>query len=200
MTQTLILASQSPRRQQLLEQLGYQFKCLPANIDESILANESAQQYVTRLALAKAKCIAKNQPDSSLVLGCDTSVVINQQILGKPTSEADCLRILGLLSGKVHQVQTAVSLVNAEFSKTVLVTTEVEFKVLSHSEIKQYWLTGEPQDKAGAYGIQGIGGQFVKHIAGSYSAVVGLPLYQTVQLLNDCGLPSVMNLATLSRN
>ena len=200
MNQILILASQSPRRQQLLEQLGYQFRCLPANIDEAILAHESAEQYVTRLALAKAQCIANNQQNSNLVLGCDTSVVINQQVLGKPKNQADCFRLLGLLSGKVHQVLTAVSLVKADFSKTVLVTTEVKFKVLSHAEIKQYWLTGEPQDKAGAYGIQGIGGQFVKHIVGSYSAVVGLPLYQTVQLLNEFGLPSAMNLATLNRN
>jgi septum formation protein len=126
--------------------------------------------------------------------------VIAQQILGKPKDFADAQRLLQLLSGKVHQVLTAVAVVKAEISKTVLVTTNVEFKTLSTDEIQQYWLTGEPKDKAGGYGIQGIGGQFVKQISGSYSAVVGLPLYETAQLLTEFGLPSAINSATVNKD
>ena len=196
MTRMLILASQSPRRKQLLEQLNYQFTCAPANIDETVSRGESAEQYVKRLSLAKAQCIARTQVDSTLVIGSDTCVVINQQILGKPNSLTDCLQLLGMLSGNVHQVLTAVSVVKANKSKTLLVSTSVEFKTLSASEIQQYWYTGEPRDKAGAYGIQGIGGQFVKHIVGSYSAVVGLPLFETTQLLTEFGFPNPLHVTT----
>jgi len=189
---SLILASQSPRRHELLAQLGYQFSCLPADIDESPLIDESPENYVCRLAEEKAQHIAKNQPDTTLVLGSDTSVVIDKRILGKPIDFNDCSRLLTLLSGKSHQVLTAISVVKAGLSKTVLVSTDVTFKPLSSNEIERYWLTGEPKDKAGAYGIQGIGGQFVKHISGSYSAVVGLPLYETAQLLNEFGLPTAI--------
>ena len=200
MKQLLILASQSPRRRQLLAQLGYSFSCQPADIDETVIVGELPEQYVRRLALQKAQCIADRQQSNSTVIGSDTSVVIAQQILGKPKDFADAQRLLQLLSGKVHQVLTAVAVVKAEISKTVLVTTNVEFKTLSTDEIQQYWLTGEPKDKAGGYGIQGIGGQFVKQISGSYSAVVGLPLYETAQLLTEFGLPSAINSATVNKD
>ncbi len=200
MKQLLILASQSPRRRQLLAQLGYSFSCQPADIDETVIVGELPEQYVRRLALQKAQCIADRQQSNSTVIGSDTSVVIAQQILGKPKDFADAQRLLQLLSGKVHQVLTAVAVVKAEISKTVLVTTNVEFKTLSTDEIQQYWLTGEPKDKAGGYGIQGTGGQFVKQISGSYSAVVGLPLYETAQLLTEFGLPSAINSATVNKD
>jgi len=195
MNLSLILASQSPRRQQLLAQLGYQFSCQPADIDETEFLNELPSDYVCRLALEKAQYIAKNQTDTTIVIGSDTTVVIDQHILGKPIDLADCIRLLSLLSGRSHQVLTAISVVKAGLSKTVLVSTEVTFKELSLHDMNNYWLTGEPQDKAGAYGIQGIGGQFVKHISGSYSAVVGLPLYETAQLLKEFGLPTAIEQA-----
>ncbi len=187
-TPLLILASQSPRRRELLNQLGYQFSCQPADIDESHIAGEKPQQYVARLAKEKAQYIAKNQLDTTIVLGSDTCVVCNDTILGKPKDLAQCIDYLSMLSGRVHQVYTAVSVVKATLSNTVVVSTDVEFKDISTSEINNYWLTGEPKDKAGAYGIQGIGGQFVKKISGSYSAVVGLPLFETSELLTELGL------------
>jgi len=184
----LILASQSPRRKELLAQLGYQFACLPADIDESENEGETPEQYVKRLALEKAQYIAKNQSDTTLVLGSDTCVVIDNNILGKPKDLEECILHLSSLSGGTHQVLTAVAVVQGELSQCCVVSTDVEFKQLSQIEIENYWLTGEPQDKAGSYGIQGVGGQFVKQIKGSYSAVVGLPLYQTVELLAEFGL------------
>lgn len=193
MSTHLILASQSPRRRELLQQLGYQFTCLPADIDESVLHDESPKQYVARLAFEKAQCIALQQSNNVVVLGSDTSVVFEQQILGKPISLEHCIEMLSLLSGKKHQVLTAVAVVKGEQSDVVLVSTDVYFKVLSTKEIVQYWHTGEPQDKAGAYGIQGIAGQFVTKIEGSYSAVVGLPLYETSQLLSGFGLTTLSN-------
>jgi|TARA_R110002060_G_scaffold609_1_gene1629 septum formation protein len=190
MSTTLILASQSPRRKELLEQLGYHFTCLPADIDESVLAQENPEQYVSRLAIEKARVIAKQYDESVVVLGSDTSVVFGTNILGKPASLDECIAILSMLSGQTHQVITAVAVVKGERTEVFVVRTEVDFKVLTEQEISRYWQTGEPQDKAGAYGIQGVAGQFVKQIRGSYSAVVGLPLYETSQLLSLFGVHS----------
>ncbi|MFT6193394.1 MAG: septum formation protein [Cognaticolwellia sp.] len=195
MSTTLILASQSPRRQELLQQLGYDFVCAPADLDETVLSAEKPEQYVARLALAKACVIAKQYADDVVVLGSDTSVVFGQHILGKPESLTDCLTMLNMLSGRTHQVITAIAAVKGERIDVVVVSTEVDFKNLTEQEIKRYWQTGEPQDKAGAYGIQGIAGQFVKQIRGSYSAVVGLPLYETAQLLSAFGVTSSMTQA-----
>ena len=157
MSTTLILASQSPRRKELLTQLGYTFQCLPADIDESIQSDENAAQYVARLALEKANEIAQNQADDDVVvLGSDTSVVFQQHILGKPESLDDCIAILKMLSDNSHQVVTAIAAVQGERSEVIVVTTDVDFKALSTQEITRYWQTGEPQDKAGAYGIQGL--------------------------------------------
>tara|TARA_R100001377_G_scaffold67274_1_gene42588 strand:- start:1570 stop:2208 length:639 start_codon:yes stop_codon:yes gene_type:complete len=188
---TLILASQSPRRKELLAQLGYQFAVQASDIDETVESTETAYGYVLRLAEQKAQHVLNLLPDTeranSYVLGSDTSVVYQGKILGKPESLQDCIDILSLLSNNQHQVLTAIALASAEGMKGQVVTTEVTFKSLTKAEISAYWLTGEPQDKAGSYGIQGIAGQFVKTINGSYSAVVGLPLYETAQLLATAG-------------
>lgn len=191
----LILASQSPRRRVLLSQLGYQFTSCPADIDEQVTGEENPQQYVERLAQEKAQYIAKNQLDTTLVLGSDTCVVYQGEILGKPENLEQCLDFLLALSGNIHQVFTAITVVQGKLSKSVVVSTDVEFKILTAKEIENYWQTGEPQDKAGAYGIQGIGGQFVKRINGSYSAVVGLPLYETAKLLAEFGYCSAVQQA-----
>lgn len=195
----LILASQSPRRKSLLAQLGYQFTTQAADIDESVHRNEKAKDYVLRLAKEKAHVIfaslSAQQQAQAIVIGADTSVVIEGEILGKPVNEKDCIATLQRLENKQHQVLTAIAAVSQEQpSKTrvisKLVETHVQFKALTIDEIKRYWQTGEPCDKAGAYAIQGIGGQFVTTLKGSYSAVVGLPLYETAQLLAQAGLPT----------
>jgi septum formation protein len=189
---TLILASQSPRRKTLLTQLGYSFSVQASDIDESIIPLETPCDYVLRLAVEKAKKVFMSLPSraqkSAVVLGSDTSVVINGVILGKPENLKDCINTLSLLSGQQHQVLTAVAVVSDSKVKTQLVTTKVFFKALTLAEIEAYWQTGEPQDKAGSYAIQGIAGQFVKAISGSYSAVVGLPLYETAELLSQFSL------------
>ena len=203
----LLLASKSPRRKELLSQLGYQFTVTNSDIDESILSGESPSDYVLRLAVAKAQYafnqLSQERQQVTLVLGSDTSVVVQGKILGKPTDETHCAKMLGLLSNTTHQVFTSIAVVRlqclsqkdasnnnlrSQQVNSALVTTDVLFKLLTTNEIKQYWLTGEPQDKAGGYGIQGIAGQFIKSIKGSYSAVVGLPLYETATLLQQCGL------------
>ena len=189
MNYSLILASKSPRRQQLLAQLGYTFKCLSADIDESVHVDELPENYVRRLAIAKAQAIA-NKACGSIVLGSDTSVVINNEILGKPNSLPESLTMLTKLSGKKHQVMTSIAVVHGDKILSEVVTTQVHFKDLSEGEIIRYWQTGEPQDKAGSYGIQGIGSQFIKEIQGCYFSVVGLPLYQTAQLLAAFDLPT----------
>ncbi|WP_281559623.1 Maf family protein [Thalassomonas sp. RHCl1] len=190
----LVLASKSPRRSELLAQLGYQFDCMAADIDESVLANESPGDYVKRLSREKALAIAntfeKQQAANSLVLGSDTAVVVDNVILGKPIDLNDCQRMLAMLSGRSHQVITGIAVAHGQEITSELVVTDVSFKKLTAQEISRYWQTGEPQDKAGSYGIQGIGGQFVTGIRGSYSAVVGLPLYETAQMLLACGLPT----------
>lgn len=189
--QQLILASQSPRRRELLSQLGFNFSIQASDIDESVEENETPHDYVLRLAQQKAQHIfnvlAEDKKATSFVLGSDTCVVFNGQILGKPEHEEDCIKTLSLLSNTSHQVLTAIALVSKTGITSEVITTEVNFKTLNHAEISAYWLTGEPQDKAGSYGIQGIAGQFVKSINGSYSAVVGLPLYETARLLTHAG-------------
>ena len=201
MSKQLILASQSPRRKMLLEQLGYQFITSVADIDESVSEQERANDYVLRLAQEKALAIyhtlAHEQQKQSLVLGADTCVVIDGVILGKPANEAECIDTLLRLENKQHWVFTAIAVAGFGTNGTVEVTsklieTKVSFKALTLNEIKRYWKTGEPCDKAGSYAIQGIGGQFVTKINGSYSAVVGLPLYETAQLLAKSGLPNTI--------
>jgi len=190
----LVLASQSPRRKALLSQLGYQFICQPANIDESVFDDEPALNYVVRMAKEKAQVIAQQAKPyhNRLILGADTCVVNDGEILAKPIDLADCITILKTLSAKKHQVLTAIAVTNGDNISHEVILTDVYFKTLATDEITAYWHTGEPQDKAGAYGIQGIGGQFVRRMEGSYSAVVGLPLYETSQLLAKFGLFSAI--------
>ncbi|WP_028116089.1 Maf family protein [Ferrimonas senticii] len=188
MRHSLYLASTSPRRQQLLGQLGYQFQCLSPELDETPLAGESAAALVQRLAQAKAAAglaqLDQAPAATALVLGSDTIVVLDGEILGKPLDKADAVRTLRRLSGRSHQVMTAIAVASQQGCQVQLVVTEVQFCHLTDSEIDAYWDTGEPADKAGSYGIQGLGGNFVVAINGSYSAVVGLPLVETKQLID----------------
>lgn len=179
----IALASASPRRRELLTQLGVEFQLIAANIDETPYTDEIPADYVQRLALAKAQAGLARLSTELPTLGSDTIVVVQQQILGKPTDFADFQRMMAMLSGSVHQVMTAVALVDSQRSLSTLVQTEVHFRVLQPTEILHYWQSGEPLDKAGGYGIQGLAGRFVERINGSYSAVVGLPLCQTERLL-----------------
>jgi septum formation protein len=185
---SIILASASPRRAELLQQIGLKFSVRPADIDETAEVDETPQHYVERLAREKALAVAKSAPQC-LVLGSDTSVVLDGRILGKPTDAADARETLARLSGATHQVMTAVALANDGQCQSVLVTTEVCFRDLSSEEIDAYVASGEPMDKAGSYGIQGLGGIFVNELRGSYSAVVGLPLQETAALLAGAGYP-----------
>lgn len=179
----IYLASNSPRRAELLEQINIPFSKVNASIVEQQLEGETATDYVLRLALQKAQAGFANSPKDRPTLGADTIVVIDNQILEKPLDRLHAKKMLEQLSATTHQVFTAIALVNHALAETVLVKTEVTFKALSELEIENYWLTGEPLDKAGGYGIQGVAGKFVTHINGSYSAVVGLPLYETQRLI-----------------
>lgn len=189
----LILASASPRRRELLAQIGVQAEVSPAQIDESVLSGETPGAYVLRLAREKAQKVfqqlASKQQGTTACLGSDTSVVLDGAILGKPQSLGESHKMLRQLSGTNHQVITAVALVGPFGVRDTLVSTDVWFRELSDNEIEAYWASGEPQDKAGSYGIQGLGAVFVDHIEGSYSAVVGLPLAETAQLLKAAGVP-----------
>ncbi|MCG9730284.1 Maf-like protein [Shewanella sp. Isolate13] len=190
----LVLASGSPRRKELLSQLAFlntkadvpfEFEILAADIDESHKHGESADTFVLRLAQEKALAgLALFGTDKqAVVLGSDTIVVQGETILGKPKDEADAAAILASLSGQSHRVMTAVALTDGIKTVSRLVTTKVQFCELTQADILSYIATGEPMDKAGAYGIQGLGGNFVEAIEGSYSAVVGLPLVETRALL-----------------
>lgn len=182
----LVLASASPRRKELLRQIGVQFSVRPVDVCEDVLPGEAASAYVKRLALEKAR--ACNIKEGEVVLGSDTTVVLDQHIIGKPINKAESIAILGRLSGRTHQVLTAVALVSKEQSDVVVVETDVTFREISRNECESYWQTGEPADKAGSYGIQGMGAIFVEKITGSYSSVVGLPLTQTAKLLQVAGI------------
>jgi septum formation protein len=188
---TLYLASGSPRRRELLTQIGVAFSTLAAPIDESVLPGEAADLYVQRLALAKAQTglATLSNPADAVVLGADTAVVVDGQILGKPVDQADALAMLQLLSGREHQVLTAVALANGQRSDVRLISSAVHFRSISSSEAHTYWASGEPQDKAGGYAIQGLAAVFVTGMRGSYSAVVGLPLCETAALLAEFGIP-----------
>jgi septum formation protein len=184
----LLLASQSPRRAELLKQIGVPFSQCPVDIDESVLPRETAEKYVQRMAQEKSSVGYQRAGSKKLVLGADTIVVAKGNILGKPKDKIDALNMLNILSDNTHRVLTAVSITSCRQQKTLVVETQVCFGPLTTQQIEWYWNSGEPQDKAGSYGIQGLGGQFVKSIIGSYSAVVGLPLYQTRKLLTEFGI------------
>lgn len=188
---TLYLASGSPRRRELLIQIGVPFTPHSVSVDESPLPNEVPDRYVERLALAKAQAGLGllGQTQGAVVLGADTAVVLDGRILGKPADREEALATLGALSAREHQVLTAVALASRERVATRLVVSQVRFRSLAAAEIEAYWATGEPRDKAGSYGIQGLAGVFVSHLQGSYSAVVGLPLCETAELLAEFAIP-----------
>ncbi len=181
---TLYLASGSPRRRELLTQLGLTFERLVTDVEEQRQPNEAATSYVRRLANEKARAGVALAAQDLPVLGADTIVVLNGEVLEKPRDGAHAAEMLGKLSGQTHQVMTAVALADRQQSLDCLVTTDVTFRVLTASDISDYVATGEPMDKAGAYGIQGTGGNFVRKINGSYHAVVGLPLVETGELFS----------------
>ena len=188
---SLILASASPRRRDLLTQLGVAYRCDPADIDESPQGGETPGDYVCRMATSKARCVAQRQPLAQCsVLAADTTVTIDGDVLGKPSDHFDGLAILARLSGRKHTVMTAICLHSAETVETQLVATEVQFTQLSREICEAYLATDEPWDKAGAYAIQGRGAAFVCSIEGSYSNVVGLPLERLTEILKkDFAMP-----------
>jgi len=180
----LHLASGSPRRREILEALGLRFTYAGVDVDESRLGRESAAEMVLRLAAAKAE--AADRP--GVVLGADTVVVFGEQIFGKPANREDALRMLADLSGRTHEVLTAVAVRAGGRSRAALSRTRVRFRDLGTDEAVRYWHSGEPADKAGAYAVQGLGGMFVAEIHGSYSGVVGLPVFETTTLLREAGI------------
>lgn len=181
---SLYLASGSPRRRELLTQLGLQFERLITHVEEQRQPEEAAEAYVRRLASDKARAGVAVASQDLPVLGADTIVVLNGEVLEKPQDAAHAAAMLSKLSGKTHQVMTAVALADKQRELDCLVTTDVTFRKMTAEEISHYIASGEPMDKAGAYGIQGLGGNFVRKINGSYHAVVGLPLVETGELLS----------------
>ena len=185
----LFLASASLRRRELLIQIGVPFKLLSVNLDETPLPAERPEAYVQRLAREKA--LAGRQAlvdDSAAVLGADTTVVVDERILGKPTDRAEGLLMLESLSDREHRVLTAVALATRDGCEVRLVTSWVRFRRIDRAEAEAYWASGEPCDKAGGYAIQGWGAVFVAELRGSYSGVVGLPLCETARLLDEAGI------------
>lgn len=195
------LASRSPRRRELLAQLGVQFDPLifrdgpraDRETDETPLTGEDPVAYVQRVARAKAehgwRCVGWRHLRLQPVLSADTTLEFEGEIIGKPADAADATRILGRLSGRTHRVLTAVTVCCEGHIETVLSVSEVRFATLDPSDIRRYVDSGEPMDKAGAYGIQGRAGMFVEHLAGSYTGVMGLPLCETAQLLRRFNYP-----------
>ena len=184
----IILASSSPRRKELLEQVGLKFEIFSPDIDESVCIGESADHYVQRLAQQKAQAILAQFPDA-IVIAADTSLVLDHKIIGKPESKQHAFEIWTELSDRQHDVLSGVCVLSSECDpntiQSVVVRTQVHFQKLSQLDMEQYWATGEPIGKAGAYAIQGYAAQFIPRIQGSYSNVVGLPLYETLQLLKN---------------
>ncbi|MEE4245005.1 MAG: Maf family protein [Kangiellaceae bacterium] len=182
----LCLASRSPRRQQLLEQIGVDFVTEPANIDESMLANELSDDFVQRLAISKAQAIwnKKSYSRKYPVLGSDTIVVSQSQVLGQPRDRADGIAMLQSLSASTHSVLTAVALVFSDKIDCAISKSTVTFRAITAAEIADYWSTGEGHDKAGCYAVQGKAASFIENINGSFSGVMGLPLFETCQLLD----------------
>lgn len=181
----LILASASPRRRELLNQIGVAHRVQPVDIDETPKPFESPQAYVERLALEKARAGFAAAGADLPALGSDTAVILDGEILGKPVDEEDAVSTLLRLSGRRHQVMTGVAVAKGERCRVEVVITEVSFITFDETRARAYWASGEPADKAGSYGIQGLGGLFVESINGSYSAVVGLPLAQTAAILEE---------------
>jgi len=187
MTAQIILASASPRRRELLDQIKVAHRVHPVDLDETPLPNEAALDYVQRLAAEKSAACLAQLGDGLPVLAADTAVVLGDLIMGKPKDRDDAFTMLRRLSGKMHRVYSAISLRGREHGQAVSIT-EVTFRSLTEAEIEAYWHSGEPADKAGSYAIQGLGGMFVESISGSFSGVVGLPLFETAELLSRQGI------------
>lgn len=185
----LILASASPRRQQLLDQLGVSFTVQQQDIDESRRPGETPADYVQRMAREKAGAARRAQSQQDcLLIGADTIVVLDDVVMGKPRDELDARRMLLQLSAREHAVMSAVTVCSQAESKTALSVSRVQFRAITASEAACYWATGEPAGKAGGYAIQGLAAVFIKHLAGSYSGVMGLPLFETAELLGAFGV------------
>ena len=184
----LVLASGSPRRQEFFRQLGLEFQVCCCDIDERPLSHESPQMYVRRLALAKAATVAKHQSEDTVVVGADTAVVLQNEILGKPRDEAHGLEMLQQLRGRSHEVMTGCAVVRAGKQQVEVVTSRVSFHYFSDAILRAYVASGDGSDKAGGYGVQSGGAFLVRHIKGSYSNVIGLPMTELVQILLDLGI------------
>ncbi|PCH83476.1 MAG: septum formation protein Maf [Piscirickettsiaceae bacterium] len=183
----LVLASASPRRAELLRQMGLEFEIKSVNIDESARLDEQPNAYVARLAKEKARAVKSLYPQTDvLVLGSDTSVIIGDQILGKPVDKQHALDMLETLSGRTHSVLTAVAVIG-QSEQCIVSESYVTFDSISQSELEWYWSSGEPKGKAGAYAVQGLGAIFIRHLEGSFSSVMGLPIYETHRLLKNEG-------------
>ncbi len=192
MKNNIILASASPRRKVLLEQIGLQFQVVPSQADETELPGETPEEHVVRLSLAKAAEVAGRQDiDGRWFIGSDTIVLCDQQILGKPMDDKDAARILRLLSGREHRVLSGFAIIDRQTNQQLAeaVSTKVRFRQLTEDEIRRYIASGEPADKAGSYAIQGLGVCFVASIEGSYTNVVGLPLCRLTLALKQLGIP-----------
>lgn len=182
----VVLASQSPRRAELLGRLGLDFDVVPADIDETVLADEAPAAHADRLAREKAAAVSRRQPDA-LVIGSDTIVLLDGEILGKPTSPAHAVEMLLRLSGRQHEVLTGVALSHGLKIESAVERVPVRFRQLSRVECEEYVATGEPMDKAGAYGIQGFGSAIVESVTGDYFAVMGLPIVRLLDLFRRLG-------------
>jgi septum formation protein len=186
----IYLASGSPRRRELLQQIGVPFRVLGTAVDEAVAAGEAAAAYVERLAAAKAEAGWEHCQDAhpAPVLAADTAVVLDREILGKPAHREDGERMLSLLSGRTHEVLTAVALRTEAGLRSSLSRSSVTFRSIAAHEARAYWDTGEPLDKAGAYAIQGRAAVFIADLRGSFSGVMGLPLFETAELLGEAGI------------
>ena len=182
-----IVASASPRRREILEMGGFTFKILPSDCDENVSADLSPEETVKELAERKALSVLEENPDS-VVLGCDTVVAMDDKILGKPENREDAFNMIKVLSGKTHRVCTGVCIASKERKESFVSVSEVEFYEISDETAKSYVATGESDDKAGAYGIQGLGGMLVKAIKGDYYTIVGLPFSETARVLHSFGI------------
>jgi septum formation protein len=188
----IYLASASPRRSQLLSQIGVPHEVCPAGLDEDRLAGEPPRVYVERLARDKARAAraALGGRPGRPVLAADTSVVLGDEIFGKPADETECLRMLMALGGRTHEVMTGVAVLAGEALLADVSVSRVTFRPLDADECRRYWASGEPRDKAGGYAVQGLGAVFIERLEGSYSGVMGLPLFETARLLRAAGVPA----------
>lgn len=184
----LHLASASPRRREILESLGLRFSFAGVDVDETRIDSEAAGTMALRLAVDKAEAAGLNISNGTVILAADTVVVLGDAVFGKPVSRQDALDMLAELSGQSHTVVTAVAVLRNSELRTALSESVVRFREINPDEAAQYWQSGEPRDKAGAYAIQGKGGIFVESLSGSYSGVVGLPVFETVRMLSEAGI------------